>query len=139
MNYISMWEEFRKTNNLDDIDYGVYEYDQDDILKLLNGSISAEISPYEVIRKNDYAIPFVGDYNIVVNDKEEAICIIKTVNVLMIPFNDIKENIAQKLGFSNLKVFKEDYSKILEKEMKEINMSYDENTICVIEEFEIVK
>lgn len=139
MKYNEMWNEFICKNDIgDDVDYGVFEYEKEDIDNVLNGSLCAEISPYDVIRYNDYAIPFVGDYNIIIDDKENAICVIKTNRVDMIPFIDIKEQMAKKLGFDSIENFRERYKKILASELKEIKENYKDEAVCVIEEFEVV-
>lgn len=138
MTYLDMWSQFLTNNQIEDVDYGVFQYDKEDLEKLMSGKIKAEISPYEVIRVNDYAIPFVGDYNIIIDDKDNAICVIKTTKVSIIPFNDIKEALAIKLGFDGLKEFKNIYKDILTSELKEININYQDEALCVIEEFEII-
>ncbi|MGM9971618.1 MAG: ASCH domain-containing protein [Anaeroplasmataceae bacterium] len=138
MTYLDMWSQFLTNNQIEDVDYGVFQYDKEDLEKLMSGKIKAEISPYEVIRVNDYAIPFVGDYNIVIDDSDNAICVIKTTKVSIVPFNDIKEVDAIKLGFDGLKEFRNIYKDILTSELKEININYQDEALCVIEEFEII-
>ena len=56
----------------------------------------------------------------------------------MIPFIDIKEQMAKKLGFDSIENFRERYKKILASELKEIKENYKDEAVCVIEEFEVV-
>ncbi|XOV78795.1 MAG: ASCH domain-containing protein [Aestuariibacter sp.] len=65
---------------------------------VLNNSKMATSPSLWWYQSNDEPLPKVGDLNIVTNWDGEALCIIETTKVSIIPFNEITEEYAQLEG-----------------------------------------
>ncbi|MBY6762994.1 ASCH domain-containing protein, partial [Clostridium botulinum] len=85
-------------------------------------------------------LPPDGGYNLILNTKGEAICIIETTKVYTIPFNQVKEEHAYKEGeFDRTLIsWRKCHSKFFSMELKEIGQEFTEDMLVVCEEFKVV-
>jgi len=78
----------------------------------------------------------VGDYSILLNDKNREICKLKTIDIIILKFKDITWDLASLEGeFSNLKEWKESHYNFFKKENNEFN----EDVLIEFEKFEVVE
>lgn len=131
-----MWNKYLELNNLSDMDYGAYEYDDLNIEKILQGKKKAEISLYDSY-DNVEPLPIKGDHALVLNTSGDAICVIKNNNVRLIDFKAVKK-LYKLLGYDNYEDFSNDNILSLEDDLKTMNKSLTDETIIILEEFDVV-
>jgi len=121
--YIDLYPEYKE------MDYGVFEYSNDDIQNILNKVKNQEISAYDLLVGD--GLPFVGDVNIISNESGDGIAVIKNIKVDIKPFNEITD-------YSKVISSKQEYEASLKEDLKEVNKEFNSNSVCVIETFDIV-
>ncbi|NFG26548.1 ASCH domain-containing protein [Clostridium botulinum] len=101
---------------------------------------TATASAYPCYIAENAPLPPVGGYNLILNTKGEAICIIETTKVYTIPFNQVKEDHAYKEGeFDRTLIsWRKCHSKFFSMELKEIGQEFTEDMLVVCEEFKVV-
>ena len=107
---------------------------------VLQKAKTATCSAYDLYLINNEPIPKAGDYSIILNSKEEAVCIIKTLKVYVTEFNNVSEEHAFKEGEGDrsLEYWRRVHMNFLTNELTSVNITFDENTKVVCEEFEVV-
>lgn len=84
-------------------------------------------------------LPKVGNYSIILNSKEEAVCIIKTIKVYVTEFKNVfKEHAFKKEeGDRSLTYRRKVHESFLINELASVNITFNKNTKVVCEEFEV--
>ena len=107
---------------------------------VVQGIKTATCSAYDLYRIDNEPLPEAGDYSIILNSREEAVCIIKTLKVYVTEFNKVSEEHAFKEGEGDrsLEYWRKVHESFLTKELASVQIPFDENTKVVCEEFEVV-
>ncbi len=107
---------------------------------VVQGIKTATCSAYDLYQINNEPLPEAGDYSIILNSREEAVCIIKTLKVYVTEFNKVSEEHAFKEGEGDrsLEYWRNVHESFLTNELASVRKSFDENTKVVCEEFEVV-
>ena len=107
---------------------------------VLQGIKTATCSAYDLYLINNEPLPHTGDYSVILNSNEEAVCIIKTVKVYVTEFNQVSEEHAFKEGEGDrsLDYWRKVHESFLTGELASVNKPFDENTKVVCEEFEVM-
>ena len=96
-----LWELFVKKNDIAETDYEEFAFgDDSDLLAYLVkiGEKTATASAYPLYELEDEPLPKVGSYSVVLDSKDNAVCIIQTTKVSVVPFNEISKEHAYKEG-----------------------------------------
>ena len=90
--------------------------------------------------KTGTQIPVVGGIFLVVNGKGEAVCIVKTTKVSIIPFNEINESNAFREGEGDrsLEYWRRVHIEFYKKQFESLGLIFDESMPIVFEEFDKV-
>ena len=115
--------------------------DPDKLADLVRKGIkTATCSSYELYLKTGEPIPKTGDYSIVLDSKDEAVCIIRNTKVYIEEFDKISAEHAYKEGEGDrsLEYWRKVHIDFLTSELASIDMEFDEHTRLVCEEFELV-
>jgi uncharacterized protein YhfF len=82
----------------------------------------------------------VGDYSVILDSNDGAVCIIKTIKVDIVEFNKVSAEHAYKEGEGDrsLAYWREVHSEFLTNELASIHRAFDESARVVCEEFEVV-
>ena len=98
------WQDFCQSHNLEcdtPVEawaFGATAEDADELAELVNRGIkTATTSAYELYDKNE-KIPQVGEWSIVLNSKEEPVCVIQDKVVEIIPYDLISKEHAYHEG-----------------------------------------
>lgn len=104
------------------------------------GTKTATCSAFDLYQINNEPIPRPGDYSIVLNSKNEAVCIIKTLKVYVTEFDRVSDEHAFKEGEGDrsLEYWRSVHENFLKNELASVQRSFDEKTKVVCEEFEVV-
>ena len=107
---------------------------------VLQGIKTATCSAYDLYLINNEPLPQTGDYSVILNSNEEAVCIIKTLKVYVTEFNQVSEEHAFKEGEGDrsLDYWRKVHESFLTNELASVNRLFNENTKVVCEEFEVV-
>ena len=107
---------------------------------VLQGIKTATCSAYDLYLINNEPLPREGDYSIILNSNEEAVCIIKTLKVYVTAFNQVSDEHAYKEGEGDrsLEYWRKVHVKFLTNELASVHKSFIENTKVVCEEFEVM-
>lgn len=107
---------------------------------VVQGIKTATCSAYDLYQINNEPIPKAGEYSIIVNSHEEAVCIIKTLKVYVTEFSNVSEEHAFKEGEGDrsLEYWRQVHINFLAKELATVHKTFDENTKVICEEFEVV-
>ncbi len=107
---------------------------------VVQGIKTATCSAYDLYQIDNEPIPQAGDYSVILDSNEEAVCIIKTLKVYVTEFNKVSEEHAFKEGEGDrsLAYWRTVHVNFLTNELASVHMEFDENTKVVCEEFELV-
>ena len=107
---------------------------------VVQGIKTATCSAYDLYRINNEPIPKVGDYSVILNSREEAVCIIQTRRVYVTEFDKVSEEHAfqEGEGDRSLEYWRKVHESFLINELASVHRSFDGNTKVVCEEFEVV-
>ena len=107
---------------------------------VLQGIKTATCSAYDLYLIDNEPLPQTGDFNVILDSNDEAVCIIKTLKVYITEFNQVSEEHAFKEGEGDrsLSYWRKVHVSFLADELASVNKTFDENTKVVCEEFEVV-
>ena len=105
-----------------------------------SGEKVATSSAFALYEIEGEPIPKEGDYSVILNSKDEAVCIIKTTNVEVKEFCKVSKEFAYKEGEGDksLSYWRKVHEDFFTKELASIGMKFSEHSLVVCEEFEVV-
>ncbi|MDO4566511.1 MAG: ASCH domain-containing protein [Oscillospiraceae bacterium] len=138
-----LWERFALENDLKDASYTAWAFGSapDELAALvLSGEKTATCSALEMYELENEPLPEARSYSLVLDSKGEARCIIKTVRVRVLPFNEVGEEHAFKEGEGDksLSFWRRVHEEVFTQELEEAGLSFSETAPLVCEEFEVV-
>ena len=104
------------------------------------GTKTATCSAYDLYLHENEPLPKAGQYSVILDSRENAVCIIQTTNVYVTPFHQVSAEHAYKEGEGDrsLAYWRTVHMDFLKRELAEINQAFTEDTRVVCEEFELV-
>ena len=140
MNAQEMWNLF---TNDESLEYEAWAFGDDaDLLAdlVLKGIKTATSSNYIFYELENEELPKINEYSIILNSKDEAVCIIQTTNVYVTPFNEVSEEHAYKEGERNrtLQDWIDIHKNFFGNELKSIGKEFKDDMLVVCEEFQVV-
>lgn len=138
-----MWDAFVKTSRPEEKEYETWAFDgaPDELAALvLQGEKTATSSAYELYTQNEEPLPKAGGYSVIVNTKGEAVCIIRTTKVYVVPFYLVSETHAYKEGEGDrsLAHWRTVHEAFFTACLQRAKLPFCETTKIVCEEFEVV-
>ena len=122
-------------------DAGAFGDDADVLAQLvMSGKKTATSSAYPIYELEGEEIPKTGEYSVILNSKNEAVCIIRTTEVYVIPFNQVSEKHAylEGEGDRSLDYWINVHRNFFTEELKGTGLEFTEEMMVVCEEFEVV-
>lgn len=134
-----MWERYSQKENIT----GHYEAWQfggapDELVRLvLEGTKVATASAYPLYEQEGEMLPQEGSYSVVLNARDEAVCIIRTTKVYLRSFREVSAEHAFKEGEGDrsLEYWREVHREFFTREMEAAGLTFNENMPVVCEEF----
>ena len=107
---------------------------------VIKGIKTATSSNYIFYELENEELPKINEYSIILNSKDEAVCIIQTTNVYVTPFNEVSEEHAYKEGERNrtLQDWIDIHKNFFGNELKSIGKEFKDDMLVVCEEFQVV-
>ena len=138
-----LWNQFKEKNNISDCDYEAWAFGVDaDMLAnlVLIGEKTATTSAFPLYESEKEPLPEVGEYSIILDSKDNAVCIIKTAKVYVVPFKEVTAEHAYKEGEGDksLEYWRAVHEKFFTDCLSEAGMLFSGDMKVVCEEFDVV-
>ena len=138
-----LWEAFIKKNNLTDCEYETWAFGVEaDLLAHLVaiGEKTATASAYPLYELENAPLPVTGAYSVILDSKDNAVCIIQTKKVSVVPFNEVTAEHAYKEGEGDksLAFWREIHEKFFTECLNEAGQKFTPEMKVVCEEFTVV-
>lgn len=138
-----MWDAFIIKEKINDTKYGAFSFGgaPDQLAQLVVEGIktaTCSLKYWYDIEKEE--LPKEGDYYVILNERNEAICIIQTTKIYFCPYNEVTAQHAYKEGERDrsLLSWQQIHYEYFNEELKETGISFTEDMILVCEEFKVV-
>ena len=101
---------------------------------------TATCSAYELYVHKNEPTPQIGDYSVILDSRDDAVCIIQTTKIYIAPYSSCSAEHAYKEGEGDrsLSYWKKVHEEFFTDEMKSINKDFDEDMLLIYEEFKVV-
>lgn len=138
-----MWEAFVKEKNIEDAEYDAWAFgdDADKLVDLVRRGIkTGTSSAYPLYEAENEPLPEASGYSVILNSKDEAICIIENTKVYVVPFCEVSSDHAFKEGEGDrsLTYWRKVHEAFFTACMEEAGLTFDESMKVVCEEFRVV-
>lgn len=138
-----LWEEFTVKNRIDSCGYEVWSFgvEADYLAKLVaDGVKTATSSAFALYEIENEPLPQVGSYNVILDSKNEAICIVQVIKVSVVPFNEVTAEHADREGERDktLDSWRKEHEKFFTDCLEKVNLVFSPDMKVVCEEFELV-
>jgi uncharacterized protein YhfF len=107
---------------------------------VVSGIKTATCSALVLFELEDEPIPKPGDYSVILDSVGNAVCIIRTTRVYVVPFGDVSEDHAFKEGEGDrsLDYWRAVHEEFFTEELATVHLQFDKRMELVCEEFELV-
>ncbi|KRL04559.1 ASCH domain-containing protein [Liquorilactobacillus oeni] len=139
------WKHFKDSNGISATHYSAYAFGwpakmQDELAALVVKEIKTATTSALALYEPDEEKPFVGEYNIILDGKENPVCITQTKIVEAIPFNLISQEHAyhEGEGDRSYQFWRKAHEDFFGQEFEKAKKSFKEDTLCLCEVFQVV-
>lgn len=138
-----MWTLFAGSQNRMDTEYEAWAFgeDPDELARLVNMGIkTGTSSAYPLYALAGETIPKAGDYSVILDTNDQAVCIIRNRDVTVLPYREVTEQHAFKEGEGDrsLAYWRLVHERFFRDCMEKAGLSFSEDMLVVYEEFERV-
>lgn len=138
-----LWQAFQKEKNIGDVPYEAWAFGgaPDKLAELVKKGIKTATSSLNCwYESGEERLPQAGDYSVILDAKGNAVCIIQTTRVFIVPFCDVSEAHARKEGEGDLSLayWRQVHQDFFSGELKERKMVFSETMEIVCEEFQLI-
>ena len=115
--------------------------DPDTLAELVRTGVkTATASAYPFYELEGEALPKAGEYSVILDSKDEAVCIIRTTKVYVTPYRDVTAEQAWKEGEGDrsLDYWRRVHEAFFSKELEAVGLTFTEDMGVVCEEFEVI-
>lgn len=143
MNAQELWDKYKKINPSigDEIDAWQFGAEADLLAQLvLEGTKTATASAYDLYAVDNDPLPDVGSYDVVLDSKDQAVCIIQIKKVSVVPFKEVSAEHAFKEGEGDksLSYWRQVHEEFFKPYYEEYDLTFTSESLIVLEEFEVV-
>lgn len=143
---IQLWEAYRKINPNAPKDYEAWAFGDskemaDGLAKLvLEGTKTATASNYTLYELDDEPLPSIGLHNIILNGEGEAVAIVETISVEVVPFDEVTEEHAylEGEGDRTLRYWRDVHEIFFKKEFDTSDQEFHYKILVVCERFRLI-
>lgn len=135
-----MWAEYKAINPEigDEIDAWAFGAEADKLADLvLRGQKTATASSYDLYGVDGEPLPQVGTFDVILDSRDEAVCIVEITKVTVQPFNQVAAEHAFKEGEGDksLSYWREVHRSLFSQWHQEAGLTFTEDSKVVLEEF----
>lgn len=138
-----LWNQFITQNNLPDCEYDAWAFGVDpDMLAhlVLIGEKTATASAYPLYILEDEPLPAADTYSVILDSSNNAVCVIQTSSVTVVPFDEVTAEHAFKEGEGDksLSYWRKVHQAFFTEELKDLGLQFTSDMKVVCEEFSVV-
>lgn len=138
-----LWSEFIRETGIPDQEYSAWDFggEPDALAQLvLDGIKTATASAFPLYAIEDEELPKVGEYSVILDSRDRAVCVIRTTRVYTVPFSLVTKEHAYKEGEGDrsLNYWRQVHRVFFTECMQEVGAEFTEDMPVVCEEFELV-
>lgn len=139
-----LWAQFVATGAVEESEtYKAWSFgnDTDALARLvLQGKKTATSSAHPLYSVTQDELPRVGEYNVILDSRGNAVCVTQTVKVYVLPFQKVTEEHAalEGEGDGSLKHWRKVHKTFFSQEMEREGLTFSEETKIVCEQFKVV-
>lgn len=138
-----MWDLYAQKAGIKHAEYEAWAFgDEPDKLASLvaGGQKTATASAYPLYEREQEPIPRAGEYSVIQDSRNQAVCVIRTDRVYVIPFREVGEEHARREGEGDLSLayWRKIHRSFFSQEMENAGLAFDEEMLVVCEEFSCV-
>ena len=137
-----MWAAFAaKTGTVAEYDAWPFGGDPDKLAGLVKGGVkTATASAYPLYALEGEALPQAGEYSVILDARDQAVCVVRPTKVYVVPFRDVTSEHARKEGEGDRSL---DYWRAVHRDfftgdMARSGLAFSEDMPVVCEEVEVV-
>ena len=143
MTHQELWAAYRAVNPAAGEDYEAWAYGDDpDTLAALTlaGTKTATAGAGVWYESGEEPMPKAGEYSVVLNSRDEAVCVIRTTRVYTVPFDQVGAEQAWREGEGDrsLDYWRQVHEDFFRAELEEAGLAFSPEMPVVCEEFELV-
>jgi len=143
MTHQELWAAYRAVDAAVGADYEAWAYgdDPDTLAELTRKGIKTATASAAVwYERGEEPMPRAGEYSVILDSREEAVCVIRTTRVYTVPFDQVSEEQAYREGEGNrsLAHWRKVHEDFFRKELSEAGLEFSPKMPVVCEEFEVV-
>ena len=115
--------------------------DPDALAELVRTGVkTATASAYPFYELEGEDLPKAGEYSVILDTKDEAVCIIRTTKVYVMPYCEVTAEQAWKEGEGDrsLDYWRRVHEAFFRKELEAVGLTFTEDMGVVCEEFEVI-
>ena len=115
--------------------------DPDTLAELVRTGVkTATASAYPFYELEGEDLPKAGEYSVILNTKDEAVCVIRTTKVYVTPYRNVTAEQAWKEGEGDrsLDYWRLVHEAFFQKELEAASLTFTEDMGVVCEEFEVI-
>ena len=138
MTAVEMWKQSGLAGEYDAWSFGD---DADGLAALVRGGIkTATCSAYDLYEAEGEDLPQAGDTSVILDSRDEAVCIIRTTRVYIVPFDEVSAEHAFREGEGDrsLEYWRKVHEAFFKEELTSAGLEFSGNSRVVCEEFEVV-
>lgn len=135
-----MWDEYARKTGIAHADYEAWAFgDAPDELAALvvSGRKTATASAYPLYEQEQEPMPREGEFSVILDSGGQAVCVIQTTRVYVVPFRDVSEEHARREGEGDLSLayWRRVHEHFFRKELAVAGLVFEEDMSVVCEEF----
>lgn len=143
MTHRELWAAYRASNPAAGEEYEAWAYgDQPDLLAELTrtGVKTATSSAAVWYEIEDEPMPQEGEYSVILNSRDEAVCVTRTTKVYTVPFDQVSAEHAYREGEGDrsLACWRQVHENFFRAELAAAGLTFAPDMPVVCEEFEVI-
>ena len=138
MTAVEMWKQSGLAGEYDAWSFGD---DADGLAALVRGGTkTATCSAYDLYEAEGEDLPKAGDTSVILDSRDEAVCIIRTTRVYIVPFDEVSAEHAFREGEGDrsLEYWRKVHEVFFKEELASAGLEFSGDSRVVCEEFEVV-
>ena len=143
MTHQELWAAYRAVNPAAGDDYEAWAYgaDPDTLAELTRAGVkTATASAGPLYELEGEPLPETGEHSVILDSRDEAVCVIRTTRVYTVPFNQVSAEHAFREGEGDrsLAYWRRVHEDFFRAELAEVGLEFSPTMPVVCEEFEVV-
>ena len=137
-----MWNAYKQINPSigDEIDAWAFGAEPDLLAELVfKGEKTATASAYDLYALEDEPLPQEGTFDVILDSKDQAVCIVEVTKVSVQPFKQVSADHAYKEGEGDrtLAYWQKLHENLFSKWLHEVGLHFSQDSLVVLEEFRV--